>query len=89
MIQNDCHMLGVILDPIKDPIFPRFTLPLRKINYTNLIAKALYFSLRDQEERIRLSKEERSSSKMTSESLNLRTPTKRSNVGEAFNSFES
>ena len=65
MIHNDCQMLGITLDPITDPIFPRFTLPVRKINYTNLISKTLYFSLRDQEEKIRLNKNDRSSSKMT------------------------
>ena len=43
MIVDDCMLLGVSLPPIDDINLPRFSLPLKNINYASLISKALHY----------------------------------------------
>lgn len=46
-ILDDCVLMGITLPEIPPFDMPRFTMPLNKINYGSLIAKAFYFYKKD------------------------------------------
>jgi len=51
-IVDDCHLIGLIpLEPINPESVPRFSCPISKINFVELITRAYHFSRIEEREK--------------------------------------